>query len=143
MKSIYKTVLVGHSTLEMFNLIKDIESYPVFLPWCGGVEILNVTEENMEAKIHINFNGVKQFFHTINEQKSPTLIEMKYVDGPFKEFQGKWELQALSEKACKIQFTLSYEFSNRFLEKIIGPVFDIILNTFVQSFVKRADAVYL
>jgi ribosome-associated toxin RatA of RatAB toxin-antitoxin module len=37
---------------------------------------------------------------------------------------------------------LNYEFANSFLEKIIAPVFSHIANTFVDSFVTRADVVY-
>ena len=45
-------------------------------------------------------------------------------------------------KACKIEFDLRYAFSNRPLEALISPVFDRIANTFVDSFVKRAEQVY-
>jgi len=48
----------------------------------------------------------------------------------------------LREDACKIEFALHYEFANFILEKIIGPVFNHIANTFVESFVKRAEVIY-
>ena len=48
----------------------------------------------------------------------------------------------LRADACKIEFALHYEFTNIILEKIIGPVFSHIANTFVESFVKRADQRY-
>jgi ribosome-associated toxin RatA of RatAB toxin-antitoxin module len=35
----------------MFQLVTDVEKYPEFLPWCGGVEIFQSTDELMEAKI--------------------------------------------------------------------------------------------
>ena len=49
---------------------------------------------------------------------------------------------SLGSAACKIEFNLHYEFSNRLLEKAVGPVFNHIANTFVDSFVKRAQQVY-
>lgn len=48
-----------------------------------------------------------------------------------------WRFKPLAEHACKIEFQLEYEFSNRLFEKIIGPVFNQIANTFVEAFVKR------
>ena len=48
----------------------------------------------------------------------------------------------LRADACKIEFALHYEFTNIILEKLIGPVFNHIANTFVESFVKRADQRY-
>jgi ribosome-associated toxin RatA of RatAB toxin-antitoxin module len=44
--------------------------------------------------------------------------------------------------ACKIEFELRYAFSNGVLEAAISPVFDRIANTFVDSFVRRAEQVH-
>jgi ribosome-associated toxin RatA of RatAB toxin-antitoxin module len=44
--------------------------------------------------------------------------------------------------ACKIEFELRYQFSNGVLEAAISPVFDRIANTFVDSFVRRAEQVH-
>ena len=126
----------------MYDLVIDIEKYPEFLPWCGGVEIFQSTPELMEAKININFKGVKQYFHTKNFQKAPTNIDMTFVSGPFKKFEGHWIFTSLAEDACKIEFSLHYEFSNFVLDKLIGPVFSVIANTFVNGFVKRANDLY-
>ena len=55
---------------------------------------------------------------------------------------GTWTFKALRDDACKIDFDLRYEFSSRLLEQIIGPVFSMIANSFVDSFCKRAEVVY-
>jgi ribosome-associated toxin RatA of RatAB toxin-antitoxin module len=43
-------------------------------------------------------------------------------------------LSPLAENACKIEFRLHYEFSSKLFEKVIGPVFSHIANTFVDAF---------
>jgi ribosome-associated toxin RatA of RatAB toxin-antitoxin module len=48
----------------------------------------------------------------------------------------------LSADACKIEFHLHYEFSNRFLEKLVGPVFKHIAQTLLDAFLQRADRLY-
>jgi len=40
---------------------------------------------------------------------------------------------------CKVELSLEYEFSSRILERLIGPVFARICDTFVDCFVSRAD----
>jgi len=142
MADVQKSLLIQHSAQRMYDLVTDVTKYPEFLPWCGGVEIFQSTPELMEAKININFKGVKQYFHTKNIQKSPTNIDMTFVSGPFKKFEGRWIFTPLADDACKIEFSLRYEFSNFVLDKFIGPVFSVIANTFVNSFVKRADDMY-
>ena len=37
---------------------------------------------------------------------------------------------------------MRYAFSNKALEALVSPVFDRVANTFVDSFVKRAEQVY-
>ena len=69
-------------------------------------------------------------------------MEIKLKNGPFKHLDGRWQFIELSENACKIEFKLNYEFANSFLEKMIAPVFNHIVATFVDGFVARADKVY-
>ena len=40
MADVLKTVLIGQSAERMFDLVTDVEKYPEFLPWCGGVEMM-------------------------------------------------------------------------------------------------------
>ncbi len=142
MAEVKKIVLVHYAAEQMFDLVNDVNNYPYFLPWCSGVEVKRHDEMGMEAKIHINFKGIRQHFATHNKHQRPTYIEMEFTDGPFKKFTGYWRFKPLREDACKIEFGLHYEFSNMLLEKLIGPVFDHIANTFVESFLKRAEYVF-
>jgi ribosome-associated toxin RatA of RatAB toxin-antitoxin module len=69
-------------------------------------------------------------------------MKITLVDGPFRRLDGRWRFKPLSAEACKIEFQLSYEFSSKMFEKVIGPVFSQIANTFVDAFVKRANEVH-
>lgn len=141
MAKVEKNVLVHHSAEKMYSLVDAVEQYPEFLPWCGGTELIKRNDTITVATIHINYHRVKQSFSTENTKSYPNLMQIKLLEGPFKHFQGEWKFTPLSEHACKIEFTLSYEFSNIFLEKLISPVFSHIANTFVDSFVARADKI--
>ncbi|WP_281182213.1 SRPBCC family protein, partial [Candidatus Propionivibrio aalborgensis] len=66
----------------------------------------------------------------------------KLIDGPFRRLEGIWYFKPLTDNACKIEFRLSYEFSSKVFEKVIGPVFSQIANTFVDAFVMRANQFY-
>jgi len=142
MAVVHKSVFLGYSAEQMFTLVAAIEDYPKFLPWCGGVEVRERTATTTVASLGIQYHGVKQSFTTSNENTAPTLIKMKLVDGPFKSLDGIWTFKALRDDACKIDLDLHYEFSNRLLESVIGPVFGMIANSMVDSFCKRADVVY-
>ena len=141
MVKVEKTVLVHHTAAQMFDLVDGVERYREFLPWCGGVAVKERTPDVTEARIDINFHGVKAHFHTRNT-KSPNHMLIALVDGPFKRFEGEWVFTPLGEDACKVELRLHWEFSTRLLEKVIGPVFNRIASTFVQSFEKRADQLF-
>ena len=142
MAVVHKTVLLAYSAEQMFDLVARVEDYPKFLPWCGGVRIVERTEDTLVASIGINFHGVKQTFTTRNHNHRPSQMKMKLVDGPFKLLDGTWTFKPLRVDACKIEFDLHYEFSSMLLEQLVGPVFGKIADTMVDSFSKRAETVY-
>ncbi len=143
MNVVEKTVLVMHSAEQMYALVDTVENYPQFLPWCGGVDLIERDESKTVATLHIAFHGIKQNFTTENHKTFPNLMVIKLRNGPFKYLEGDWQFIRLSDEACKIVFRLNYEFANVFLEKLIAPVFSHISNTFVDGFVARADKVYV
>ena len=126
----------------MFDLVAKVEDYPKFLPWCGGVKVLERGEDKLVASLQINFHGVKQSFTTSNHNNRPSQMKMHLVDGPFKMLEGTWTFKPLRADACKVELDMHYEFSSIILEQIIGPVFGMIANTMVDSFSKRAEAIY-
>ncbi|MFN7835251.1 MAG: type II toxin-antitoxin system RatA family toxin [Burkholderiaceae bacterium] len=142
MAVVKKTVLVPFSAEQMFDLVQDVPAYPAFLPWCGGARITAQTTASMDAAIDIAFKGIRQTFATHNVFERPLRIDMQFREGPFRKFQGQWRFTALRADASKIDFTLEYEFSSGMLTAVIGPVFNYIANTFVDGFVKRAEALF-
>ena len=142
MAQVEKSVLVGYSAQKMFTLIDQVEAYPEFLPWCGGADVKWRDDVTTLATIKIDYLGIKQSFTTKNAKQSPHLIEMELQDGPFKKLDGSWRLIELDVDACKIEFNLHYEFSSKMLEKVVGPVFSHIANSFVDAFVHRAERIY-
>jgi ribosome-associated toxin RatA of RatAB toxin-antitoxin module len=142
MAEIEKTAIVEYSAEQMFRLVDAVEKYPEFLPWCGGTIVEHQDERITHATIKINYHHVKHSFTTENTRKPPELIEMTLLDGPFEHLDGHWRFIPLSENACKIEFRLHYTFSHKLLEKLVGPVFYIIANSFVEAFIDRAETIY-
>jgi ribosome-associated toxin RatA of RatAB toxin-antitoxin module len=142
MASVEKTVLVAHSAEQMFRLVDKVEDYPLFLPWCGGASVIDMDENKVHATIHINYHHIKQSFTTENRRTPPCQIDIALQDGPFRHLDGNWRFIPLSDSACKIEFRLQYEFSSKLLEKLVGPVFHFIANSFVDAFIHRAEKVY-
>lgn len=142
MAVVYKTVLLSYSAEQMYALVERVEDYPQFLPWCDGVEVRERFDDGLTATLSILYRGVRQAFTTTNIHVTHETMQMRLVDGPFKSLDGLWRFTPLRADACKVEFNLNYEFSNRVLEQVVGPVFSVIANSLVDSFCKQADKVY-
>ncbi|HHS99848.1 MAG TPA: type II toxin-antitoxin system RatA family toxin, partial [Thiomicrospira sp.] len=112
MKKIARTALLPYSAQQVYALVNDVKSYPEFLPWCGGSEVIAESEYEMEASVTIAKAGIKQTFKTRNQLVPGERIEMHLLDGPFKSLSGEWEFKALDGDACKIQFEVEFEVSS-------------------------------
>ena len=145
MKTVNKSVLIWYSAAEMFALVTDIASYPQFLPWCDQSAVLVEDEQGMTAKVGLSMAGLRQSFTTRNTHVKDRKVSLKLVNGPFSKLDGRWGFTPVgkaSDRACKVEFTLSYDFDNAALAALVGPVFDKIAGSLVDAFVKRASQVY-
>ena len=142
MALVNKSVLVPYSAQQMFDLVADIEAYPTFLPWCGAASVLERREGETLARIDIHYRGIRAHFTTSNQNHPPDAIVIVLRDGPFRKLDGTWRFKTLAAAACKVEFCLEYEFATAILERIIGPVFGHIADSFIDAFVRRAESVY-
>ena len=136
-----RSALVEFPAAQMYALVEDIESYPRFLPWCSGVDIVSREPGRTIATLHVLYHGIRQNFTTENLNVPGRSIDIRLVSGPFKHLLGAWRFEPLAEEASKVSLHMEYQLSNVLLSKMMGPVFGHIANTFVDAFVGRARSV--
>jgi ribosome-associated toxin RatA of RatAB toxin-antitoxin module len=140
MATIRKSVIVDHGASAMFALVDAVEDYPRFLPWCAGVELLARTPEITQARIAIDYRGVKTAIATVNRKQEPDWMQLEFAEGPFERFHGHWRFHSLGQAGCRVEFELDYAFAGRVIDALLAPVIGDILETLVDRFVERADA---
>jgi len=138
MKTVEKNVLVPHSAAQMYELVDKVEDYPTFLPWYGKTEVLSRTPNELQARLHMDYKGVKQSFATRNRNIPGREIRMDLLDGPFKTLRGAWQFEDLGGDCCKVAFKLEYDFANPVLAALISPVFGHLAGKLVEAFVAEA-----
>jgi len=142
LKTVERSALVPYTAEQMFNLVDDVESYPGFLPWCGGTRVRFRDAMVTEAEIIVDYRGIRQTFTTRNSKAYPSLMTLRLVDGPFRTLDGDWRFIALGESGCRIDFRLSYEFSGGLLDRLFGPLFSNIAESMMDAFLRRADQIH-
>lgn len=138
-----RSALVGHPAEQMFDLIEAAEHYPAFLPWCASAQIIERTEEVVAARIEVAWRGARFGFVTRNAKRRPQWMGIALQEGPFRRFEGHWQITPLSNWGCRVEFVLGYDFSVSLVGSLAGLVFDPLASTLMDAFVQRADQVAL
>jgi len=140
--TVTKSALVPHSAAQMYELVKDVDGYAAFLPWCSASRTISSSGERLCGEIEVSRAGIRQRFTTCNGLVENERISIGLEQGPFKRLDGAWTFTALQDRACKVELTLNFEFSGVLIDKAFGAVFNQIANSLVDAFCKRAGEIY-
>lgn len=138
METVSRSALMPYSADVMFRIVRDVDRYPEFLPWCGGSRIHRQNEREMEASVEISMAGLKRSFTTLNRMQPGRSIDMELIDGPFEVLQGQWRFTPIADQGCRIELDLKFKLKAGLVSKLIAPAFSKIANTMVDSFCARA-----
>ncbi|MCH9769239.1 MAG: type II toxin-antitoxin system RatA family toxin [Gammaproteobacteria bacterium] len=141
MPVVQKTALVPYSSMQMYDLVNDIEHYPEFIPACSEAELISQTEDEIRACLHFSYSGMSKSFSTINRLQAPKMIEIRLLDGPFKQLEGFWSFANKAE-LCEVTLHLEFEFSKGLLAMMFEPLFTQVASKLVDAFSARAREVY-
>ncbi|WP_418146402.1 type II toxin-antitoxin system RatA family toxin [Actinobacillus pleuropneumoniae] len=142
MPIVNQSSLAPYSAEQMYQLVNDYEKYPQFLSGCIGAKTISRGNNELEAELQIQKLGISQSFSTHNKMLPNERIEMKLVNGPFRQLQGAWNFQPFDEQSCKISLYLEFEFSNPVVGMVFGKIFNELTLKMVNAFKQRAKEVY-
>jgi len=131
----------------MFDLVADIERYPEFLPLCEALSVRSRKEGEAKTLLVADMTvGYKKIRETFTSQvllkPDDLVIDVKYLDGPFKYLDNKWTFEPRGDAGCDVRFFIDYEFKNRMLGMLMGTMFDRAFRMFAEAFEKRAREIY-
>ncbi|AVO44946.1 type II toxin-antitoxin system RatA family toxin [Phreatobacter cathodiphilus] len=139
---------VGHRPEQMFDLVADVDKYPLFVPLCEALKVrrrVNAGDDGIEilvADMTVAYGPLRETFTSRVTLDRPRLhIVAEYIDGPFSRLENHWRFAADGE-GTRVSFSIDYEFRSRALALVMGAVFDAAFRRFAEAFEARADAVY-
>ena len=137
---------VGHDWAKLFDLVMDIERYPLFIPGCTGEKVLSrrdVAPGRTEVVSRMTVGKPPLGFSYTNRTVAdrPTRrIGVTSTDGPLKLLQVLWRFLP-AETNTEIAFTAVYEFRSALFTGIAAAPLEAMLNRIVEAFVRRANEV--
>lgn len=136
---------------QLFELVRDVEKYPDFLPWCQALRVRRhertETGEIVIADMAIGFKVFRERFSSevvstpAGEDNPVPRIDVSYTDGPFRFLNNHWVFNPC-DGGTEIDFFVDFEFRSKILDKAIGLVFNEAVQKMVNAFESRAAAVY-
>ena len=126
----------------MYALVKDVEAYPSFLPWCNEAEVHERQPDFIEASLELHRRGISKRFRTRNALDENVSLGIELVGGPFRHLSGGWTFLQLGDAGSKVSLELEFEFESRATDVIFGRFFENTCNSLVDSFTERAAKMY-
>lgn len=138
MREIKRSALVAKSPARVFELVRDVERYPEYVPGCTAASVQSSSPTEVVARLQVRRGMLQTHFTTRNRLDAPHSIQMSLVEGPFKSLEGQWQFVPVGE-GCRIELLLRFEFSNALKAALFEPVLQEIAASLVKAFVLRAQ----
>ena len=131
-----------YSPEQLFDLVADVGSYQLFLPWVAATRIRSDSDTDMVADLVVGFRALKETFTSKVHKRRPHEIEIDYVEGPLKYLHNQWKFTADGEGGTELGFCVDFAFKSRIFESLAGQMFDRALRRMIGAFEERAHALY-
>lgn len=143
-----ETKIVDFTDIQMFDLVADIDNYHLFLPWCNNSRIIESSKIDSDndyviADLEIGYKNLVYIYRSaVSLNRKNLIIDVEFVDGPFKHLVNKWNFKQTEENKCEIDFFIDFELNVGVFNYLISKFFDKAFNKMVSSFEDRASQVY-
>ena len=138
--------LIECNKKQLIDLVLDVESYPIFIPYCLNSKVYE-KKENEElvsiiADLTIGKGPFKATYKSdVRFNKNKDTIFVTNIEGPLKHLDNKWFFQEKG-KFTEIFFDIDFEIENKFLNTIMTKSFQYGLDKIADSFQKRANDLF-
>lgn len=128
----------------MFELINDVERYPLFVPGCHAAQVLERRSDLIRARLTVGAGALRTSFTTRNRLEPDRHIHMDLEEGPFRSLTGRWTLEPLQvagddAPGCSVELVLRFEVKGGLTGLALAPMVERMAASLVDAFVMRAQ----
>ena len=143
MKFSKQEIIINHRAKDLYKIVLDIEKYSEYIPWCKKIIIKTRSKNEMLADMIVCYRYFlsQTFTSHVMFDSNKLLINTNYIKGPLKDLSTEWLFKKLEIKKTKIIFNIKFEFQKLLHQKLAEFFLELIENTMIDSFKKRADEI--
>ena len=159
--------ILGWPKEYIFDIVKDVQRYNEFVPWCLKSEILKnkndkpnteLSSVSFNAKLEVGFPPIKESYISHVTYIKPRIVKTVAIKTTFFEYiNAEWKFYAydhLTDKiilkeeldktyqCCAVEFYVSFKFRSNLYSQFSTLFLDNIFKKMVTAFIKRAHYLY-
>ena len=121
MPYVERSIIIEGSIESVYEIAKDMESYPKFMPDVESVKVVERSPNETVTEWVTNVDGTP-FLWTERDQFDDANRRINYVliEGDLEKFEGAWKFDSV-EGGTKVTLTVDYDFGIPELTEMIGP----------------------
>lgn len=121
MPQVERKIVIDSDPKAVYELAKDMESYPSFMPDVESVKIVSREANSTVTEWVSNVDGTP-FLWTEKDDFDDSGLRIDYslIEGDLEKFEGSWIFQAVDGKT-EVCLTVDYDFGLPELTELIGP----------------------
>lgn len=128
--------ILNYPINAVFDVIIDVGSYPLFLPWCYASHIYEQRQSDFMADLAIGFRFLRETWTSRVSYQRPSQIVVEYIKGPMKYLNCHWALVP-HPRGTGLSFVVDFEFKNPLFERTVGVLFEDAVHRMIGAFENR------
>ncbi|XP_007424976.1 coenzyme Q-binding protein COQ10 homolog B, mitochondrial-like [Python bivittatus] len=134
-----------YSVDQMYDIVADVGSYQLFVPWCSCSRIISHHKEVSQAELEVGFPPVVERY--VSEISSVPHCQIRAVsnDGRlFQHLETLWQFKPghAGLDSCTLKFYVSFEFKSILHSQLANIFFNEVVKQMVSAFEQRAEKLY-
>lgn len=122
MPVIEEMIAIKGDGARVYQLVKDVERYPQFIPDVKAVRILSADRAARITKWHAIIDGVEfRWLERDELDDSNWTVKYQLLEGDLEKFEGEWRVRAENDHVI-VTLLIDYELGIPAFEEVMGPL---------------------
>ncbi len=137
-----QSLVVNVPRTDFYEVIRDYESYPAFLPDMEEVRVL--VRDGDTVDVHFTLNLIKRIRYVLRLVERPAEFGLDWtlVEGMFKRNEGGWTLEELPGGKTRASYTIEVSVGVFLPGSLVNKLVGQTLPATLAAFKRRAEALH-